>query len=267
MHFLSTTVILIKKQIWASLFAILLLTMMFITFRWNPDPIQIIFHGKTIYLYRYDLLFLFAIGIQGLLLLFKLETGKEAFVILIFHIIGTIMELFKTSYNIQSWQYPENSFFKIGNVPLFTGFMYSAIGSYIARSWRTLDFRFSNYPTLWMTWILGLLIYINFFSHHFIYDFRWILLTLFLLMYYRSFLYFTIVSKQYCMPLILALLLVAIGIWIAENISTYLKVWEYPYQRQQWKMVSPQKVVAWLLLMSISFILISLINKPKSAAT
>jgi uncharacterized membrane protein YoaT (DUF817 family) len=33
-------------------------------------------------------------------------------------------------------------------VPLFTGFMYAAIGSYIARCWRLFDFRFTRHPPL-----------------------------------------------------------------------------------------------------------------------
>src|SRR3546814_3089959 len=38
-------------------------------------------------------------------LAFRLETPKEALVILIFHFVGTVMELFKTAAG--SWQYPE----------------------------------------------------------------------------------------------------------------------------------------------------------------
>ena len=54
------------------------------------------------------------------------------------------MEIFKTS--VGSWIYPEPSLLRIGGVPLFTGFMYAAIGSYIARCWRLFDFRFTRPP-------------------------------------------------------------------------------------------------------------------------
>ena len=64
----------------------------------------------------------------------------EAKVILMFHAVGTVMEIFKTSAG--SWIYPEANLLRIGGVPLFTGFMYAAVGSYLARVWRLFDFRF-----------------------------------------------------------------------------------------------------------------------------
>ena len=93
---------------------------------------------------RYDFLTLAALAIQVAMLLFRLETWEEAKVILIFHVVGTVMELFKTAHG--SWIYPEESVLRIGGVPLFSGFMYAAVGSYIARVWRIFDFRFSTYP-------------------------------------------------------------------------------------------------------------------------
>src|SRR3546814_2214313 len=77
-------------------------------------------------IHRYDALTMGAVLIQLSMLLFRLETPKEAVVILIFHIVGTVMELFKTAAG--SWQYPEASLLHIGAVPLFSGFMYAAVG-------------------------------------------------------------------------------------------------------------------------------------------
>jgi len=57
---------------------------------------------------RYDFLS-FCLGIQVAMLLFRLETLEEAKVILLFHVVGTIMEIFKTS--VGSWIYPEDAFF------------------------------------------------------------------------------------------------------------------------------------------------------------
>jgi uncharacterized membrane protein YoaT (DUF817 family) len=91
------------------------------------------------------------------MLAFKLETWEEAKVIFVFHAVGTTMEVFKTS--VGSWIYPEASLLRIGGVPLFTGFMYAAIGSYIARCWRLFDFRFTHHPPLWALSLLALGIY------------------------------------------------------------------------------------------------------------
>src|SRR5204863_114468 len=104
-------------------------------------------YPSNVPLARYDFLFVMALGLQAVLLLTRLETVEEAKVILIYHLVGTVMELFKTS--VGSWIYPEPAIFRIGGVPLFTGFMYSCIGSYLCRVWRLFDFRFSHHPPQW----------------------------------------------------------------------------------------------------------------------
>ena len=64
---------------------------------------------------------------QAALLLLKMERIAEAKVILIFHVAATTMELFKTAKG--SWIYPEPNLVRIMGVPLFSGFLYSAVGS------------------------------------------------------------------------------------------------------------------------------------------
>ena len=83
------------------------------------------------------------------------------------------MEIFKTQAG--SWIYPEPNFFRIGGVPLFSGFMYACIGSYLCRAWRLFDFEFSHHPPRLGLAVLSVAIYVNFFSHHSIVDLRWLL--------------------------------------------------------------------------------------------
>ena len=135
------------KQGWACLFGGAMLFLIIATKNLPPDVLGIA---------RYDLLFLAALSIQLSMLLFRLETPGEAVVILIFHIVGTAMEVFKTSAG--SWIYPEESFFRIGGVPLFSGFMYASVGSYIARISRIFDMRYTHYPPLWTTVLLAMAI-------------------------------------------------------------------------------------------------------------
>ena len=241
------------KQGWACLFGGVMLGLILVTkFVWQPDWA----------LARYDFLFLAALAIQGLLLLFKLENWDEAKVIFLFHVVGTVMEIFKTS--VGSWIYPEASWFRIAGVPLFSGFMYSCVGSYIARIWRIFDVRFAHYPPIWMTWMLSVAIYINFFSHHYIWDFRYVLFAATALIFWRTRFYFTPHRAQYWMPIILGFVLVSLFIWFAENIGTFANAWVYPHQQgQEWHMVSPQKLGAWLLLMIISFVLVTVVHKPE----
>ena len=64
-------------------------------------------------------------------------------------------------------------------------------------------------------------------------------------------------SKQ--MPVFL----VALFIWIAENVATCGNIWFYPNQTDSWEMVSLAQLNSWYLLMSLSFVSVILINSIK----
>ncbi len=65
------------------------------------------------------------------------------------------------------------------------------------------------------------------------------------------------------MPLLLGFFLVALFIWLAENISTFSHAWIYPSQRHGWALVPPAKLGAWFLLMYISFVLVAVVHRPR----
>src|SRR5215472_1568751 len=239
------------KQAWACLFGGAMVALLVGTYLWYP-------RGAS--LGRYDFLFLMAVAIQIGMLAFKLETFDEAKVIVIYHIVGTVMEVFKTG--VGSWIYPEPSFFHVAGVPLFSGFMYGSIGSYIARSWRLFDFRFMRHPPLWAVNILALAIYINFFAHHYLSDLRIGLFAAAALLFGRSWIYYRIHYRFRRMPLLLGLFLVALFIWIAENLGTATRTWLYPHQMMGWSAVSLGKLGSWFLLLLISYALVALINRP-----
>ncbi|WP_313040878.1 DUF817 domain-containing protein [Sphingobium yanoikuyae] len=237
------------KQGWACLFGGLMLALLLATHLFYPAGAP---------LHRYDFLTLSAVAIQIAMLALRLESPREALVICAFHLIGTIMELFKT--HAGSWVYPEASLLHIGPVPLFSGFMYAAVGSYIARVWRIFDFGFSRYPPVWATVLLASAIYVNFFAHHWLPDVRIALFAAAILLFGRSWIWFTPWREPRRMPLLLGFFLVALFIWLAENIGTFANAWTYPSQRHGWEMVSLMKLGAWYLLMIISFVLVSLIH-------
>ena len=236
------------KQAWACLFGGLLLALLLGTHFFYPEDAA---------LHRYDFLTLAVLAIQGAMLAFRLETWAEAKVILIFHVVGTVMELFKTAAG--SWIYPEASVLHIGAVPLFSGFMYAAVGSYIARVWRIFDFRYSAYPPRWATWVLAGAIYVNFFAHHWLPDIRLVLFAATILLFARTRVHFRNWRVHRWMPLLVGFLLVALFIWGAENIGTFAQAWTYPGQEHGWRMVSPAKLGSWFLLMLISFVLVELV--------
>ena len=240
------------KQAWACLFGGLMLAMILLTRLYWPD----------VGIERYDVFFLAALLIQLGMLVFRLETLDEARVILIFHVVGTGMELFKTAAG--SWIYPEDAFFRIGGVPLFSGFMYACVGSYMARTQRIFDITFTRYPPVWLTVLLATAIYINFFSHHFTVDFRWVLFACVAALYWRSSLHYRVFRFRHRMPMLVAFLLVALFIWIAENLGTWSRAWIYPDQADGWSMVSLGKLGSWYLLMLISVVLVTLVHPPRA---
>jgi uncharacterized membrane protein YoaT (DUF817 family) len=251
-HFIYEFVRFGIKQGWACLFGALLLALLIGTHLLYP---------KGAWLARYDFLVLAALTIQAGMLILKMETFEEAKVIFLFHAVGTVMEVFKTS--VGSWVYPEASLLRIGGVPLFTGFMYAAIGSYIARCWRLFDFRFTHHPPLWALSLLALGIYVNFYAHHYLPDVRMLLFALTILLFGRCWVYFKVWQVHRRMPLLLGFLLVALFIWIAENVGTFTAAWMYPHQRNGWSLVSMGKLGAWFLLMIISYTLVALLNRPQ----
>lgn len=66
------------------------------------------------------------------------------------------------------------------------------------------------------------------------------------------------------MPLVLVLFLAALFIWIAENIGTFARAWQYPHQAGAWILVSIAKLNTWVLLLNISFVLVTLVNRPET---
>ena len=206
---------------------------------------------------RYDFLFLAAIAIQAVLVLLKLETKDEVKVIMLFHLIGFCLELFKTSPGIASWSYPEDAFFKIAGVPLYSGFMYSAVGSYVSQAWKIFKLKVEHYPPYKYSVPLAVAIYLNFFTHHFIPDFRWVLAALVVLVFWRTDVYFVVVEKVRHMKLVMSFVLIGFFIWVAENISTLFGAWQYPNQEEAWHLVSLGKISSWALLVIISIIIIA----------
>jgi uncharacterized membrane protein YoaT (DUF817 family) len=241
------------KQAWACLFGACLLALLLLTWACYP---------AGAWLARYDFLVLAAFALQCLLLALRLETREEAMVILLFHLTGTAMEVFKTA--MGSWEYPEPSVLRIGGVPLFTGFMYAAVGSYIARAWRLFEFRFVRHPPFAATAWLALAIYVNFFTHHFVADARWLLFAAVAVLFGRSWVHFRVRREHRRMPLLLGFVLVASFIWLAENVGTFAAAWRYPAQRDGWSVVPLSKLGSWLLLMIISYVMVSAVARRKA---
>ena len=235
------------KQAWACLFGALMLAGLIISNQiWNNAwAVQ-----------RYDALVIYAITLQAIFLIFKLETLAKARVILLFHLTGTAMEIFKVNAGI--WAYPEPALLKLWDVPLFSGFMYASVGSFIARVIRIFDMRFAPYPPLWMTFTLGTLICLNFFTHHYIWDARYLLFAAMLILFVRTRFWFRIADADHWMPLPLAALLTSFFLWVAENVGT--GTWLYA-GADGIAMVNLAKLGSWYLLLYVSFVTVTVVMR------
>ncbi|MDF2508729.1 MAG: hypothetical protein K0Q52_2588 [Microbacterium sp.] len=245
----------VLKQAWACIFGAALLVAIVAAGLWYPDDAA---------LARNDALTIAAVLIQLAMLAFRLESGRELWVIVLFHITGTVMELFKT--DVGSWAYAADGFLRIGGVPLFSGFMYAAVGSYMVRVHRLFDLGFDRYPRRWMTAILAVAIYVNFFTHHWWWDARWVLLVGVVLLWLPTIMHARVWRRTIRVPLLAVFAGVAVFIYLAENIGTWAGAWAYPDQADGWQPVSLSKLTSWFLLMIISVVLVAWVYPPQVPA-
>ena len=244
---LAEFVMFVLKQGWAAFPGALLLAGLIISDRvWQADwPIA-----------RFDALLIYALGLQVLFITTGMESWREARVIALFHLTGTLMEIFKV--NAGSWAYPGDAISKLWGVPLFSGFMYAAVGSYMARVIRLFDMRFAPYPPYWTTVLLAVAIYTNFFAHHYLPDIRIALFAATVLLFARTRIWFHIGARRYWMPLPLAAFLTSFFLWLAENIGTATRTWLYSGQNAG-EMVRLAKMGSWYLLLYVSFVTVTLV--------
>jgi len=201
---------------------------------------------------RYDLLLAYGVLLTGVGCLLGWETTREVAVVAVCHVLGLVFELVKV--RVGSWSYPEPGLTKVAGVPLYGGFMYAAVGSYVCRSWRLFDLTLTGYRAR-STAILAVGLYINFLTHHWLPDLRWLLGCLLLAATTGSWVHFTVGERRHRMPLALSFSLIGFFLWLAENIATYLGAWRYPYQLQGWEPVSVSKWISWALLISVTFVI------------
>ncbi|QCB95254.1 DUF817 domain-containing protein [Cellulomonas shaoxiangyii] len=245
-------VVFVLKQAWACLFGALMLALLLAARFWYPDDAA---------LARDDALTLAAVVLQVLMLLTRLETAREMRVVGLFHVVGTVMEVFKTSAG--SWAYAADGVLRIGDVPLYSGFMYAAVGSYLVRTFRIFDLRFDRWPRRRVTALLATAVYANFFTHHWLPDVRWALVAAVLLVLGRTVMHYRVHARTWRMPVVVGFVLVASAIWVAENVATYADAWLYPSQADGWHLVSLSKLGSWFLLMLISVVLVAWVYRPQ----
>ncbi len=216
---------------------------------------------------RYDFILIGALALQVAMLATRLETLDELGAICLFHLFGFALEAFKTQPGIASWAYPEAGYSKLFGVPLYSGFMYAAVASYMIQAWRRLDLRLTDAPRPRVAALLAGAIYLNFFTHHgLLPDLRWVLAALLAVAFRRTRVRFTPHRIERRMPLLLAFGLIGLFVWVAENLATALHAWTYPNQQGGWNPVHHGKITSWSLLVVLTFVVVWSLRERKAAA-
>ena len=205
-------------------------------------------------LVRYDALLIYVAIVQVAFVALKLETWRELCVICAFHLIGLALEVFKV--HVGSWSYPQPGVVRLGGVPVFSGFMYASVGSYLCQAFRRFDLHVAGFRWLPVS-LLAVAAYANFFTHHWIADLRWAVAVGFLVALWGSTVHFTVGGDRYWMPTAQAFILIGTALWAAENAATFLGAWSYPDQEHGWRMVHVGKLGSWALLITLSFVLVA----------
>lgn len=206
---------------------------------------------------RYDALLAYVVVVQVAFVALRLETWREVLVICAFHVIGLALEIFKVS--VGSWSYPDAGLVRLAGVPIFSGFMYASVGSYVCQAFRRFDLRVDGFRW-WPVSLLAVAAYVNFYTHHWIPDARWVIATGFVVALWGSVVRFTVGPDRYWMPTAVAFVLIGLFLWVAENLATLLSAWRYPDQEAGWQMVHVGKLGSWALLITLSFVLVAAVK-------
>jgi uncharacterized membrane protein YoaT (DUF817 family) len=199
---------------------------------------------------RGDALFVYGAVMTVLFWWFGSESGRDVALVTSFHLLGLGFELVKVS--IGSWSYPDTGLLAIGGVPLYSGFLYAAVGSYVCRAWRLLRLRLTGYR-VWTTALISLAIYVNFLASGWLFDVRLALTALLVYVTLGAWVHFSVGGVEYRMPVVVSFLLIAVFLWVAENLGTFLGTWVYPHQAEGWELVHLTKLWAWALLVTVCF--------------
>lgn len=213
---------------------------------------------------RYDFMLAWGLGLQAWMLLSGRESGRELAVVSLFHLLGLGLEWYKVTRG--SWAYPESAWTKIGPIPLYSGFMYSAVASYMLQARRELDLTFDGLLPRWANVPVLLAVYANFLLARSFGDNRYLIIAVLVALSLRATVRFRAGGPERRMPLLVAMGLIGVFVWVAENICTALGAWVYPHQRLGWRPVEMGKISSWGLMVTVAFLLLDLFGGFRRAA-
>lgn len=165
-----------------------------------------------------DIVFGLAIGLQVWTVKSKLHNDAECKMLLLFYILGLILECFISSTSGINPSLPV-SWSSIHGVPLVNGFIYVALASYIMQAWRLFSIRIRYYPPYWMAIGLASVTYLYFISQTYVGEYTGYLAAGAVGLYAPSKIMFKSHQKERQAPLLFAALLVCLFTSFIQPIS------------------------------------------------
>lgn len=188
-----------------------------------------------------------------------METRSELRAICVFHLLGLVLEVQRTS--VGAWSYPDPGLLRIGRVPLFSGFMYAGVASYLLQAWRRFELSFHRLPPFVAMIALAIAACGSFFV---LPESRTALIVAIVLTYLPARVSFNVAENRLWMPLGLAFVLICGAVWVGENAGTFLGAWRYPGQANGWQPVEGSKAAAWFLLVVVGFTVVEAFKRGEA---
>ena len=116
------------------------------------------------------------------------------------------MEIFKVSHG--AWAYPESAYSKVMGVPLYSGFMYASVASYICQAWRHFDLKLEYWPSVPQSSSFAVAIYGNFYTNAYLMDGRLLIIPLLILGFWKTWVRFETNGIVRPMPMVLSFFLI-----------------------------------------------------------
>jgi uncharacterized membrane protein YoaT (DUF817 family) len=142
--------------------------------------------------------------------------------------------------------------------------MYASVASYMCQAWRRMHLNLEHWPRTWMVILLPAAIYANFFTlHHFIPDFRWVLMLLVLAVFAKTYVSFYL-KQQIVSDATGAVICSDRFLHLDGRKNRYL-FWgmAVPNQEHGWHLVHISKISSWLLLVIVSFLIVTMLKRVK----
>lgn len=208
---------------------------------------------------RYDLVLVLCVLFQVGMLALKIETPREFATIFAFHAMGVSLEIFKVNHG--GWAYPEEAWCKLAGVPMYSGFMYASVGSFLLAAFKRFEMRLVPSPPVPALAALVVLIYANFFTNTWLPDAKLPLLAVATWLLWRTWIH----TRGLSAPVLLLFPAMGGMLWLAECWGTAFGSWQYPRQAEGWTIVPPDKLLSWTTLTLVSFLLVVLVRERRGA--